>query len=100
VAFSRAPRHKTTVVPSQAIQNGSLWVVADGKLARRQASVGVGSIERTEITAGLKPGEKVVISPIGDLQEGQRVRTKFMDPVAAAGLNKKEVEEQPFKAFD
>jgi multidrug efflux pump subunit AcrA (membrane-fusion protein) len=100
LAFILAQRAKTTVVPSQAIQNGSLWVVAGGKLSKRQANAGVGSIERTEITSGIKPGEKVVISPIGDLQEGQRVRIKFMDPIAAAGLNKKEVEEQPFKAFD
>jgi multidrug efflux pump subunit AcrA (membrane-fusion protein) len=100
LAFILAQRQKTTVVPSQTIQAGNIWVIDNGKLTKRTAEVGVSSIERSEITSGVRPGEKVVISPIGDLHEGQRVRTKFMDPIAAAGLNKKEVEEQPFKAFD
>jgi RND family efflux transporter MFP subunit len=100
LAFIMAQRQKALVVPSQAVQAGSLWLVEDGRLVKRTAAVGVGSIERTEITADLKPGQRVVISPIGELRAGDRVGTKFMDPIAAAGLNKKEVEEQPFKAFD
>ena len=100
LAFMLAHRQKALVVPSQAVQAGNLWLIEHGRLVKRPAAVGVSSIERTEITADLKPGEKIVISPIGELHEGQRVRTKFMDPIAAAGLNRKEVEEQPFKAFD
>jgi RND family efflux transporter MFP subunit len=100
LAFILAQRQKAIVVPSQAVQSGNAWLVESGRLVKRPVTPGVSSIERAEIVSGIKPGERVVISPIGELKEGQRVRTRFMDPIAAAGLNKKEIEEQPFKAFD
>ncbi len=100
LAFIMASKERAVVVPSQAVQNGSVWVVRDGRLVRSQAQVGLTSVERAEVVSGLAPGDRVVISPIGTVTEGKLVRTTWVDPLAAAGLNKQAVEEQPFKAFD
>ncbi len=86
------------VVPSQAVQNGAVWVVRGGKLVRPDVTVGLRSVERAEIVAGLLPNDKVVISPIGSYEAGQRVRTGFIDPETAAGLNKPK-EASNFKGF-
>lgn len=100
LAFVIASKDKAVVIPSQAVQNGAVWVVHDNRLVRKNPQIGLNSVERVETLSGLSPGERVVISPIGSLSEGQHVRTTWMDPIAAAGLNKPAVEEQPFKAFD
>jgi len=76
------------VVPSQALQGKKLYTVRDGKLAAVGAKVGLTSVERVEVVEGLHAGDRVVISPVAGLREGQAVRTTFIDPVAAAGLNK------------
>ena len=100
LAFIMDAKDKAVVIPSQAVQNGSVWLVRDHKLVKSTPQIGLTSVERVEVLTGMQPGEHVVISPIGSLAEGQHVRTTWVDPVLAAGLNKPEVEEQPFKAFD
>ena len=88
LAFVIDAHDGAAVVPSQALQGNRLFVVRDGKLAAIAAKVGLTSIERVEVLEGLGVGDQVVISPVGALREGQAVRTAFMDPAAAAGLNK------------
>jgi hypothetical protein len=88
LAFVIAARDGAAVVPSQALQARKLYTVRDGRLAAADAAVGLTSIERVEVASGLDVGDRVVISPVAGLREGQPVRTKYMDPVAAAGLNK------------
>jgi len=100
LAFILAEKSRALVVPSQAVQGDAVYIVHDGRLLRPQVTIGLRSVERTEILSGLNPGQRVVISPIGDLSPGRAVRTVFVDPGTAAGLNRKPVEEQPFKAFD
>lgn len=101
LAFVMASKDKAIVVPSQAVAaDGSVFVVRDEHLSRVSPRIGIRSIERVEILEGLAPGARVVISPLAGLTDGQRVRTNFMDPVAAAGLNEVTVEEAPFKGFD
>lgn len=99
LAFIQQTRDRALIVPSQAVQNGAIWTLRHGKLANSGATIGIRSIERTEITAGLNPGEPVVISPIGGLAEGQAVRVGTeVDPRLAADLNKPK-ESQVFKGF-
>lgn len=100
LAFILASKDKAIVVPSQAVQSGAMWVVSNDRLVRKSVQIGITSVERAEILSGLSPGERVVITPIGNLSEGRHVRTKWMDPAQAAGLNRPATEEQPFKAFD
>lgn len=102
LAFIIAERAKTVVVPSQAVQNGAVWVIdADGALARRNVTIGLRSVERAEIIRGIAAGDRVVISPVGTLQQGSHVSTKFIDPLAATGMSKKEPppEGQSFKGI-
>lgn len=76
------------VVPTQAVQGGQVLVVKDGRLEKPAITTGLKSIERTEITSGLRLGDQVVISPQGDLAPGQRVRVVRIDAVAAAEINR------------
>jgi RND family efflux transporter MFP subunit len=100
LAFILASKDRAVVIPSQAVQDGNVWVVRDGRLVKTTPQLGLRSVERVEVVSGLQPGDRVVISPIGSMSDGQHVRTSRVDPVVAADLNKQEVEEQPFKAFD
>lgn len=101
LAFVLAQKDRAVVIPSQAVQaGGTVWVVRGGRLARLTPEIGIRSVERAEVIEGINPGERVVIDPANDLREGQLVSTTYLAPAAAAGLNKKEIEEQPFKAFD
>ena len=61
--------------------------------------IGLRSIERIEIVDGLPAGTRVVISPADSLSAGQTVRTKYMDPAEAAGLNKPPPITEAFKGF-
>ena len=88
LAFVIEARDGAAVVPSQALQGKKLYAVRDGKLSGMDAKIGLTSVERVEVLNGLKVGERVVISPVAGLREGQAVRTTFVEPVAAAGLNK------------
>jgi RND family efflux transporter MFP subunit len=99
LAFIMASKERATVVPSQALQNGMIWIARDGRLTRTDAKIGLKSVERVEIVSGINPGERVVISPVQGMAEGQTVRTSFMDPTAAAALNKVAVSTESFKGF-
>jgi len=88
LAFVIEARDGGAVVPSQALQGKKLYTVRDGKLTGVDAKIGLTSVERVEVVAGLNVGDRVVISPVAGLRNGQAVRTKFMEPVAAAGINK------------
>jgi multidrug efflux pump subunit AcrA (membrane-fusion protein) len=98
--FIVAEREKATIVPTQAVQGGTLLVVKDGRLQRPEIVTGLKSIERTEIISGVKVGDEIVISPILDLEPGQSVRTHWIDALVAAGLNgPKQVAGDSFKGF-
>jgi RND family efflux transporter MFP subunit len=89
LAFVMRSKEKAAVVPAQAVQGGALYVVRGGRLTRAEGvEFGVSGVERIEVTGGLQPGERVVVSPVGDLKPGQSVRETYMDPDTAAGLNK------------
>ena len=81
------------------VRPGVVWVVRDGRLLRRAVTVGLRSIDRTEILAGLEPGDRVVISPLDGLTAGRLVQAKYMNPVEAADANRP-VEQKPIKGFN
>ena len=99
LAFVMAEKASAWVIPSQAVQSGVVWTVKDGVLARPNVKLGLKSIERVEVLSGLSAQDQVVISPLESPEEGQRVRTQFMDPTAAANVNKPKVE-KAFQAFN
>jgi multidrug efflux pump subunit AcrA (membrane-fusion protein) len=97
--FIVAEHQKATIVPTQAVQGGSVLIVRDGRLERPDIVTGLKSIERTEILSGLNLGDQVVISPIMDLQPGQSVRTHWIDPLIAAALDEPKTANDSFKGF-
>ena len=99
LAFVQAEKQDAAVIPSQAVQGGVVWVVRDDRLVRTDATIGIRSVERAEVTDGLAPTARVVISPIGALTDGQPVRTQYLDPATAAGLNRPK-EASNFKGFN
>lgn len=99
LAFVVATRERALVIPSQALQGNSVYVIRDHRLQRAEATLGLKSIERIEVLSGLEPGATVVISPAGSMQPGQIVRTRYLDPVTAAGLNKPPPITEAFKGF-
>jgi len=99
LAFIVDTKDEATVLPAQAVQNGAVWVVEDGKMALKKVRTGLKSVERIEIISGVSQSDRVVISPIDNMREGEFVRTIFIDPLAASQLNKKPELTEGFKGF-
>ena len=99
LAFIEQTREQALIVPAQAVQDNAIWTIHGGRLAKTGATIGIRSIERTEVTGGLRAGDLVVISPISDLTEGALARIgSRIDPKVAADLNKPKTADV-FKAF-
>jgi hypothetical protein len=88
LAFVEREKESADILPRQALQGDWFYVVRNGKIDRVAARPGVRNVTRTEVLEGIDRDALVMISPIGKLQVGQAVRTDFMDPRAAADLNK------------
>jgi RND family efflux transporter MFP subunit len=69
-----------SLIPQPAIINESgqtvVFVVEDETLDRRAVSVGRAIEGDIEVMAGVMPGDRVVVSPLEGLTDGQRVRVK------------------------
>jgi len=100
LAFVMDAKERAVVVPSQAVQKGAVYTVENGRLKKVGAEIGLRGIERSEVRSGAKPGDRVVISTIGEMEDGQRVRMSYTDPVTAAGLNKPKQVNDNFKGFN
>jgi RND family efflux transporter MFP subunit len=64
-------RQNVLLVPATAVVDRKVWIVADGKLARREVTVGVAGDSLTEIKSGLGDGDLVVARPGASLREGR-----------------------------
>jgi membrane fusion protein, multidrug efflux system len=90
VVLDRAPA--TLAVPGGGVKAAAdaglqVWVVAGGKLARRSVTIGLRDEMRdlVEVKSGLREGEKIVISQIEGLVDGQPVQlSRDAAPAAAA----------------
>jgi multidrug efflux pump subunit AcrA (membrane-fusion protein) len=88
LAFEVRSKPAALVVPSQAIQDGRIYLLQAGRLHAAPASVGIRGVERAELLSGVHPGDRILITPVTGLKEGQWVKEQYMDPGAAAALNK------------
>jgi RND family efflux transporter MFP subunit len=61
------------LVPTDAVQEGSVWAVRGDKLARQEIRVGMRDLLRVEVVEGLAEGERVVLQRSDKLAEGKRV---------------------------
>lgn len=67
-----------TIPSSAAFQHASGWqvfVVEDGRARRRPVAVGHRTSAMVEILSGLEPGERVILFPSDQIDEGVRVRS-------------------------
>jgi multidrug efflux pump subunit AcrA (membrane-fusion protein) len=64
----------TLLVPTDAVQGSSVFVIDGERARRRSITVGIRGTRATEIVAGLNDGERVVSPAPPDLADGQRVR--------------------------
>jgi multidrug efflux pump subunit AcrA (membrane-fusion protein) len=94
-----AHKDRALIVPTQAVQGGSVLTLKDGHLEKPDVVLGLKSIERTEIISGLNSGDTVIISPTLDLTPGQSVRPHWIDPTIAANLNAPTSADDSFKGF-
>ncbi len=88
LAFVEKEKPQAPILPRQALQGDSFWIVRDGKLVRIPAQAGVRNVTRVEVLGGIGPQDLVMLSPVGKMAEGDRVRTDLVDPRIAADLNK------------
>ena len=50
-------------IPTRAlVDTDKVYVLADGRVSLREVQIGIGNWEYTEITSGLEPGQRVVVS--------------------------------------
>jgi RND family efflux transporter MFP subunit len=79
VTESSAPTAQSLVPRPAVVDDGGqtvVFIVDDETLERRAVSVGRSIEGNVEILAGVIPGDRVVISPLGGLTDGQRVRVE------------------------
>lgn len=77
-----ARRESALLVPAQAVRDGAVWLLREGRLHRQAVTVGVVGTQRTEIRDGLDAAAQIVLAPDDPLAEGRRARIRR--PVADA----------------
>jgi RND family efflux transporter MFP subunit len=73
-ATPRAPVAAGVLVPADAVRGDTVFVYADGRVARRSVTPGQTVGTEREIVKGLRAGERVVIAPRPSLKDGAAVR--------------------------
>ena len=64
------------VIPSSAVRDNSVFLVANGKAFRRNVRVGGTTAQGLRIESGLTGGEELILNPPAELKEGDRVKRK------------------------
>lgn len=64
------------LVPADAVRDGRVFVIDDGRARERQVKTGIVSPATVQIIDGLAADERVIEAPPGGLRDGQRVRVR------------------------
>jgi RND family efflux transporter MFP subunit len=67
-------RDKALLIPSAALHGSSVWILRDGRLARRAVETGAAGDARVEVRKGLAGDEVIVLGDEAALREGARAR--------------------------
>jgi RND family efflux transporter MFP subunit len=70
------------LVPADAVQGTSVFVVAAERVDKRSAEIGIRGTRAVEILSGLAEGERVASPALTDLADGRRVRVKPTNPTS------------------
>lgn len=68
------------LLPSSVVNQGSVWLVRDGKLVQQKISIGAKGVEQTEIINGVEIDDFVVLKPDADMKNGNKVSTVLTEP--------------------
>jgi HlyD family secretion protein len=68
------PAKHVVVIPSNAVQNGAVFVVLNGRAIKRSVTSSGTSDKGVMIDSGLVGGEDLIVSPPADLKDGQKVQ--------------------------
>jgi len=88
VEIVTAERAAARVLPLGALraapvgERAQVLVVREGRAELRTLDLGLRTLDRVEVTAGLAEGDRVLLDPL--LQPGQRVRVRVVDAAQAA----------------
>lgn len=69
-------RPDALLVPASAVLDGAVWLLVDGRLARRTVTLGILGQDRVEVTSGLAEGEQIVARPDDEFREGRRAHPR------------------------
>ncbi len=64
----------TLLVPADAVVDGRVWTVVEGRATSRKVTIGIRGGTRIEITAGLSETDAVIVAPPAGLKEGAKLR--------------------------
>lgn len=78
IIFRETP--SAMVVPNEAIQDGVVQTVVDGRIKRVAVTTGVRGTRATEVKANLLPGTTLLVPARKDIADGKRVRIE--NPIA------------------
>lgn len=73
---STAAAAPVIVIPASAVRDNAVFVVLNGRAARRPIRTGPSNAQGVRVERGLIGGEDLIVSPPADLKDGARVRTK------------------------
>lgn len=69
-------QRRLVVIPANAVQNGSVFVLASGRARRRAVKTAGTSEKGVLIEDGLIGGEELIVNPPANLKDGDRVESK------------------------
>lgn len=70
------------LLPAEAILQGSVFKIEDGRLDRVRIETGLRGSRMIEVTGGVREGERVVSPASTQMREGQRVRFENAEPAS------------------
>jgi RND family efflux transporter MFP subunit len=77
IIFREIP--SAVVVPNEAVLDGAVQIVSDGRVKRISVSTGVRGTRATEVKGNISPGVTLLVPARKDLADGRRVR--FDNPI-------------------
>lgn len=68
-------RSRAMLIPAKVLRDDAVFVVADGRVVKRQVVMGIRGEERVEVKSGLRQDDSIILNPDG-LSDGQSVQSQ------------------------
>ena len=67
------------LAPTSGLVKGYMWIAKNSFLEKRKVEVGAKGPDQAEILSGLNDGEEVLVNPLPQFKEGQRVKVNIVE---------------------